>query len=144
VGEQGEGSKVVRACGGGQRTCGHGRVHGGGHGREVRDGLTGGVCGTERERARVRGTRRRQDWPTGQREGERGESARANRLTGRGRLSARAGARARACLGFSIFRKFLMPFLFIFSRVFNSNSNQVSIQTKSNLCNNSKNIWSSA
>jgi hypothetical protein len=29
-------------------------------------------------------------------------------------------------LGFSIFREFLIAFLFIFSRVFNSNSNQVS------------------
>jgi hypothetical protein len=29
-------------------------------------------------------------------------------------------------LAFSISREFLMPFLFIFSRVFNSNSNQVS------------------
>jgi hypothetical protein len=50
-------------------------------------------------------------------EGEKGESARA-----------RVGpAWANwAELVFSIFREFLMPFLFIFSRVFNSNSNQVS------------------
>jgi hypothetical protein len=67
----------------------------------------------QRERARVREERRRQDWPTGQREGE----------------SVRAGARAGpawanwAELAFSIFREFLIPFLFIFSRVFNSNSN---------------------
>jgi hypothetical protein len=65
---------------------------------------------------------------------ERGERACGrNRLTGGGRLSARAGARARARAGlawanwaelaFSIFREFLMPFLFILSRVFNSNSN---------------------
>jgi hypothetical protein len=48
-----------------------------------------------------------------------------------------AEKRARACeaglngptraeLGFSIFREFLIAFLFIFSRVFNSNSNHVS------------------
>jgi hypothetical protein len=65
---------------------------------------------------------------------ERAETARMqNRLTSGGRLSARAGTRALArarpawanCaeLDFSIFREFLMPFLFIFSRVFNSNSN---------------------
>jgi hypothetical protein len=59
-----------------------------------------------------------------------------DRPTGGVRLSERAGARARAWAGptwanlatlaFSISREFLMPFLFIFSRVFNSNSNQVS------------------
>jgi hypothetical protein len=67
-------------------------------------------------------------------ERERGERARGqNRLTGGG-PPVSAGARAGvgppwanwAKLGFSIFREFLMPFLFIFSRVFNSNSNQVS------------------
>jgi hypothetical protein len=53
-------------------------------------------------------------------------------MKGGGRLSARARARIGlawanwAELGFSIFREFLRPFLFIFSRVFNSNSNQVS------------------
>jgi hypothetical protein len=47
-----------------------------------------------------------------------------------------------AILDFSISREFLFAFLFIFSRVFNSNSNQVSNsnQIKSNICNNSKNI----
>jgi hypothetical protein len=44
-------------------------------------------------------------------------------------------------LGFPFSREFLIDFPFIFSRVFNSNSNQVSIQTKSTMCNNSKNIW---
>jgi hypothetical protein len=43
---------------------------------------------------------------------------------------ARAGAGLNglpwAELGFPIFLEFLLPFLFIFSRVFNSNSNQVS------------------
>jgi hypothetical protein len=48
-----------------------------------------------REGARVQENRRRQDWPTGQREGERGESVRAKQADRRGPLSARAGARAR-------------------------------------------------
>jgi hypothetical protein len=63
---------------------------------------------------------------------ERRERARGrDRPTGGVRLSERAGARARAWAGptwanwatlaFSISREFLMPFLFIFSRVFNSN-----------------------
>jgi hypothetical protein len=85
----------------------------------------------ERERARVREERRRQDWPTGQREEERGESERARQADRWGPLVS-VGGRARGLgrLGltgthwlFSISRKFLMPFLFIFSRVLNSNSN---------------------
>jgi hypothetical protein len=51
VGEQGMGSKGARACGGGRRTRRRGRVHDEGCEREVRDGLMGGVRGTERERA---------------------------------------------------------------------------------------------
>jgi hypothetical protein len=60
-----------------------------------------------------------------------------NRLTARASARVRARARARAGagpagltwakMGFSIFLEFLVPFLFIFSRVFNSNPNQVSI-----------------
>jgi hypothetical protein len=46
-----------------------------------------------------------------------------------GRAGARAGAGLNgllwAELAFPIFLEFLLPFLFIFSRVFNSNSNQV-------------------
>jgi hypothetical protein len=68
---------------------------------------------------------------------ERWERARwQDRTTGGVRLSARAGARTLAwarptwanwaTLALSISREFLMPFLFIISRVFNSNSNQVS------------------
>jgi hypothetical protein len=53
--------------------------------------------------------------------------------TGGARLSGTAGARARAGhsgliwaeIGFPFSREFLNAFLFIFSRVFNSNSNQV-------------------
>jgi hypothetical protein len=49
------GSKGVRTCGGGRRTRGRGRVHGEGCGREVGDGLTGGLGRIEREkRAHVR------------------------------------------------------------------------------------------
>jgi hypothetical protein len=67
-----------------------------------------------------------------QRERERGAIGLA--LTGGTRLSGRGGGRARAGLNgpawaemaFSIFLEFLLPFLFIFSRVFNSNSVQVS------------------
>jgi hypothetical protein len=54
VGERGMGSKGARACGGGQRTRRRGRVQGEGRGREVRDGLTGGVREAERERARAK------------------------------------------------------------------------------------------
>jgi hypothetical protein len=58
--------------------------------------------------------------------------------TGGARLSGTEGTRARACargvglsgptwaeLGFLFSREFLISFLFIFSRVFNSNSNQI-------------------
>jgi hypothetical protein len=71
VGERGMGSKGVRACGGGRRTRGRGRVHGEGRGREVRDGLTGGVREAERERARAKKKQRQQVGLTEQREGER-------------------------------------------------------------------------
>jgi hypothetical protein len=66
-------------------------------------------------------------------ERERGKRARGrNRLTGGGRLSARDGPAGLtwAEMEFSFFLEFLMPFLFIFSRVFNSNSNQVSISNE--------------
>jgi hypothetical protein len=71
VGERGTGSKGARACGGGWRTRGRGRVHGGGCGREVRDGLTGGVREAERARA-SENKRRRRVGPIEQREGEKG------------------------------------------------------------------------
>jgi hypothetical protein len=49
------------------------------HGREVRDSGSDwwGPWASKRERARARRKQRQQDWSTGQREGERGESARA-------------------------------------------------------------------
>jgi hypothetical protein len=74
VGERGTGSKGARACRGGRRTHGHGRVHGGECGRKVRDaeGTDGwGPRGREKERARAEKKRRRQGGPTEQRERER-------------------------------------------------------------------------
>jgi hypothetical protein len=72
-------------------------------------------------------------WAAGGREGR-------ERAGEADQLSARAGARACvpavptwanwARLAFSIFREFPMPFVLIFSRVFNSNSNQVSISNQ--------------
>jgi hypothetical protein len=70
VGERGTGSKGARACRGGRRTRGRGRVPGEGRGREVRDGLTGGVREAERASACEK-KRRRQVGPTDQRKGER-------------------------------------------------------------------------
>jgi hypothetical protein len=61
----------------------------------------------------VGGRRRRQTGPTEEREGE------------RERRGTRAGP-TWAEKGFSFSREFLIAFLFIFSRVFNSNSSQVS------------------
>jgi hypothetical protein len=111
-------------------------------GREVRDGgLTGGVPGPARENVSVlKENTADRTGPQGSGR-ERGERAHEwDRLTGGGHLSARAGDRAQArayagwaCwltwaeMGFSTYLEFLVPFLFIFSRVFNSNPNQVSI-----------------
>jgi hypothetical protein len=96
----------------------------------------------ERERARARETA-----ATGrphiaaserERERERGESEhaqvcadrRGSSVRHKGRAGARAGAGLSgpvwAKIGFPFSRDFLIAFLFIFSRVFNSNSNQVS------------------
>jgi hypothetical protein len=78
-------------------------------GWEVGDELTGGVRGTERERA---GARARGMAPT------RLAHWAAGGISTGGCAGARAGW---AKLGFSNFMEFPMPFLFIFSRVFNSN-----------------------
>jgi hypothetical protein len=57
-------------------------------------------------------------------------------LTGGAHLSGTEGALAGLSglvwveMAFSFFLEFLLPFLFIFSRVFNSNSNQVSISNQ--------------
>jgi hypothetical protein len=109
------------------------------HGREFEDELTGGVGGTERETdVRAKGTTPTglAHWTAGGREGR--EGARAWVRTG-----AWLSGSTWAELGFSIFREFLIAFIFIFSRVFNSNSNQVSNSNQTNMCNNSKNIWNS-
>jgi hypothetical protein len=57
VGERRVASKEAWARERGRRTCGRGRVHDEGRGREVGDGLIGGLGGTEREAsARAKGT----------------------------------------------------------------------------------------
>jgi hypothetical protein len=52
-----------------------------------------------------------------------GLACQAERARGRGRTRAGLNGLPWAKLAFPIFPEFLMPFLFIFSRVFNSNSN---------------------
>jgi hypothetical protein len=94
----------------------------GDRGREVEEELTGGDGGTEREAgARARG-RRRQAWPTGQREGE-GERGRAGWRQQAGPACQAPCARAQgvglsgptwAELGFLFSREFLIAFLLIF------------------------------
>jgi hypothetical protein len=153
VGEQGAGLKRgagTRTCPENARTWAHPRQ--GDRGREVEDELTGGDGGTEREgeRERERERERARVWetaPTGrphraarEREGGRG-SERARVCADRwGPPVRHRGARARARaglsgptwaeLGFPFSRDFLIAFLFILSRVFNSNSNQVSNSTQ--------------
>jgi hypothetical protein len=148
--ELGRGHKWKR--GGGRAGCGVQKRRGGARpenarmwarprrgdrGRNVRDALTGWVGGAERgrERAWPRATA-----PTGRSHGAERESEGERALgfapTGGGppvrhrdaRVRARAGLNGLpwAELAFPIFLEFLLPFLFIFSRVFNSNSNQVS------------------
>jgi hypothetical protein len=106
-----------------------------------------GPRGREGRGARGRRNRRRQPGPTGQREGERGragEGVAADRWIPHVRWHGRASTRPGwaelgrlGCFAFSFFLNFLIAFPFLFSRVFNSNSNQAS---NSNTCNNSKNI----
>jgi hypothetical protein len=94
-------------------------------------GLTGGVREAERKSARVGKKRRRQVGPTEQQEREREREREAGwrRQTGPACQTPRARRRGHAReaglngptwaeLGFSIFREFLIAFLFIFSRVF--------------------------
>jgi hypothetical protein len=117
-----------------------GRVHGVERVKGTRGGngsaLANQARETERERERVNGRSnwRRQAGSTRQRERERGGAQGcADRRDSPVRQRGRAGARGRARAGlnglpwaelaFPISLEFLMPFLFIFSRVFNSNSN---------------------
>jgi hypothetical protein len=109
------GSKGARGLGRGQRTRGHGRVHGGEIvGGRLRTADRWGRRDRERERAGAQGCVDRRDL----------------RVKQRGRAGARAWAGLSGPvwdeIGFPFSREFLIAFLFIFSRVFNSNSNQVS------------------
>jgi hypothetical protein len=132
------GSKGARGLDRGRRTRGRGRVH------------DGEIVGTRlrmadrwgwrnRERGRARTAENNSANRVGPRDRERGrEGALRVAPTGGTRLSGRGGARARARartglsglpwaeFSFPFSREFLIAFLFIFSRVSNSNSNQVS------------------
>jgi hypothetical protein len=140
VGEQGVGVKRgagARTWSGNTRSWA--RQRRGDHGREVRDKLIDGSVGQrEGKRAWARATA-----PTGRshgaarergREGawvcadRRGPPVRHRDTRAQARARARAGLNGLpwAELAFPIFLEFLLPFLLIFSRVFNSNSNQVS------------------
>jgi hypothetical protein len=107
-------------------------------GREVREaeGADGwGPRGREKERARAEKKRCRQVGPIEEREGEEarglaltgGTAYQAPRVRGRGR-ACRAGSNGPTWAEFAFLfsREFLIAFPFIFSRVFHSNSNQVS------------------
>jgi hypothetical protein len=101
--------------------------------------LTSGPHGTTRESARAR--RSLVSVPLGsEREREKRECGRGTVLTGGDHLSEKGKREAGptwaswAELAFSFFLEFLIAFLFIFSRVFKSNSNQMQIQTISNMC----------
>jgi hypothetical protein len=132
------GSKGARAHGRGRRTRGRGRVHGGEiMGERLRTADRWGRRNRERSGRACERTA-----PTSLAHGAARERGRKGALVGtdrrgppiRHRGRGGAGARARAGLsgptlaelGFSFSRDFLIAFLFIFSRVFNSNSNQVS------------------
>jgi hypothetical protein len=122
----------------------------GDRGREVRDGLTGGDGGTERGRAGAR--ERTCADRSGPRDRERGrERALRFALIGGTRLSSRGGTRAWARadwakwvvlgqISFSFFLEFLIAF-YLFSLGFSIQIQiKFQIQTKSNMCNISKNI----
>jgi hypothetical protein len=118
------GSKGARGLERGWRTRGRGCVHGGEIvGMRLETGLHLGMAG-QRERGHRGGERGR--------ERGRGVSVlvgadrRDPPVRHRGRARARLNGSTWAKLAFSIFLEFLLPFLFIFSRVFNSNSIQVS------------------
>jgi hypothetical protein len=115
------------------------KAHGAERGRASArgNGSASGRVGPQGREGRARageGNRRRQLGPTGQRERERRVRGRLA-PTGGVRLSGAPGTSARAAgpgglvwakLDFSFFLNFLIAFPFLFSRVFNSNSNQIS------------------
>jgi hypothetical protein len=148
-----QGSKGARAHERGRRTRGRGRVHGGEIvGGRLRTADRWGWWGRERESGRTRGNQRRQVWPTGQRErgGERGRSG-LRRQAGPARQThgarGRGHARKLGRLGltgpdwlFLFLRNFYLLF-YLFSLGFSIQIQiKFQIQTKSNICNNSKNI----
>jgi hypothetical protein len=101
----------------------------------------------EGESGRGQEQRHRQGWPMGQRERERGGAQgcadrRDPPVRKRGRAGARTGLSGLpwAEFGFPFSREFLISFLFIFSRFSIQIQIKFQIQTKSNMCNNSKNI----
>jgi hypothetical protein len=131
------GRGVQKGLGRGRRTRGRGRVHGG--------DIVGGRLRTadrwgrqDRERERASAAENNSADRVGPRDRERGREGAlrvaptcGTRLPGRGGVRARARARTGLSglpwteFGFPFSREFLIAFLFIFSRVFNSNSNQV-------------------
>jgi hypothetical protein len=130
-----QGSKGTWGLGRGRRTRGRGRVHSGEIvGERLGTADRWGRRDRERGSGRVRGKQRRLLGPIEQRERERGVSVLELAPTGGTRLSDTGGTPARAGfiglawaeMAFSFFLQFLLPFPFVFSRVFNSNSNQVS------------------
>jgi hypothetical protein len=126
------GSKVARARGRGRRTRGRGRIHGGEiMGERLRTTDRWGRWDRERECGHGGKERCRQLGPTEQRERE-GVSARVGADRRGPPVRHQGRARGLGLVGwFGLnwlfpFLEFLIAFLFIFSKVFNSNSNQVS------------------
>jgi hypothetical protein len=107
-----------------------------------RSALTGQTHRTERGSERAKKPAR-QSGPTGQREGER-ERARTRAVADWWDPPVRRSGHARGLAGlgwsgvgqilFSFSKEFLNAFLFIFSMDLKSNSNQIQIQTISNMC----------
>jgi hypothetical protein len=95
-------------------------------GRRDREGSerAGEINGADRPSPRGRergGVRARWSWRR-----QAGPAYQAPRSCGRGHVRARLSGPTWAELGFPFSREFLIAFLFIFARVFNSNPNQVS------------------
>jgi hypothetical protein len=126
------GSNGARGLGRGRRTRGRGRVHGG---EIMGERLETNDWWGRRDRERGASARRRTSADRSsprdrEREGERRDRVDADTrdppVRQRGRAWARLNGPSSAEMAFSIFLEFLLPFLLIFSRVFNSNSIQVS------------------
>jgi hypothetical protein len=129
--EEGRWASRARGLGRGRRTRGRGRVHGG----EIVDGRfrTADRWGRwDRERKRAGATENNDADRVGPWDRERGREGRSGlrRQAGpacqRGRVRTGLSGLPWAEFGFPFSMEFLIDFLFIFSRVFNSNPNQVS------------------